>query len=141
MEFAYLLQFCVLNRLLMVALSFSTTSQGKSAILLPQLWDSNPHRYVYFKEIILINMWLCECLTDFISAYQSDKLHFFINLTKTSFSRVKIKRQTFLFFEDKICIFKSCNCNCEYDNLYSTVSSKLLLRCFTTLLKTLKARP
>src|SRR6218665_1605644 len=33
-----------------------------------------------------------------------------------------------------------CNCNCKYDNLYSTVSSKLLLGCFTRLLthKTVK---
>src|SRR6218665_1537716 len=29
------------------------------------------------------------------------------------------------------------NCNCKYDNFYTTVSSKLLLRCFTRQLKKL----
>ena len=28
----------------------------------------------------------------------------------------------------------NCNCNCKYDDLYSTVRSKLLLGCFTRLL-------
>ena len=32
------------------------------------------------------------------------------------------------------CSMVCCNCNCKYDNLYSTVSSKLLLGCFTRLL-------
>src|SRR6218665_1158045 len=30
-----------------------------------------------------------------------------------------------------IVIVNNCNCNCVYDDLYSTVSSKLLLGCFT----------
>src|SRR6218665_3464036 len=30
-----------------------------------------------------------------------------------------------------IVIVNNCNCNCKYDDLYSTVSSKLLLGCFT----------
>src|SRR6218665_80342 len=34
---------------------------------------------------------------------------------------------------------RNCNCSCKYDNLYSTVSCKLLQRCFTRLL-TLKAK-
>ena len=38
--------------------------------------------------------------------------------------------------DDRNC---NCNCNCKYDDLYSTVSSKLLLGCFTRLLN-IKAR-
>ena len=43
----------------------------------------------------------------------------------------------FLFFRVATLSAIICTCNCKYDNLYSTVISKLLLRCFTTLLKKL----